>query len=148
MKAITFNLKAIVVCVIMVMTGACTSAYAEGTENYVANQVGNTRVVYSKDASGMYLTPKFKYVYTNPAANTEVKTALSWNENNDSWLPAYEITTVTNTGAKTMTYAHWNGLAQGYVTSERMIYQFDANNNLTSCQTMQWNNSAKTWIVK
>lgn len=149
MKTSIFSIKSVIMCAILVMATFCgTSAYAEGADNYVVNKVGNTQFVYSTDATGMYLTPKFKYVYSNPAKNIEVKTALYWSINSENWIPDYEVTTEVNQGLKTMTYARWDSMSQTYGNTERMVYQLDNNNQPTTCQYMQWDKSSKAWAVK
>jgi len=69
MKTSILNIKSVVVLAIVAMVALFgNSAYAD---NYVVNKVGNTQIVYSTDATGLYLTPKFKYVYTNPTTSVD-----------------------------------------------------------------------------
>jgi len=146
MKTSILNIKSVVVLAIVAMVALFgNSAYAD---NYVVNKVGNTQIVYSTDATGLYLTPKFKYVYTNPTTSVEIKTALFWSTNTDTWLPDYQVTTETVKGQKTMTYARWNNLTQAYNNSERMVYQLDSNQKAVSCEYMLWSETSKDWITK
>jgi|WetSurMetagenome_2_1015567.scaffolds.fasta_scaffold132072_2 hypothetical protein len=146
MKTSIFSLKALTFGLVMILSFTCASSlFAAVEDNYVVNQVDNTKIVYSTDATGLYLTPKLKYVYSNLSKSTSTKTTLLWNETQDAWFPYFQITTENQPGVRTLTYATWNAYAQAYSnTTERMVYKLDSNNNATSVQHFIWNNNR--WI--
>jgi hypothetical protein len=150
MKTSIVNFRTLAFGLVMVLSFTCAaSLFAAVEDNYVVNQVGNTKFIYTADATGLYLTPKFKYVYNNSNKNTTIKTTLLWSDEQDDWLPYYQITSVSESGVRTMTYATWNSALGNYSNNtERMVYTLDKNNSPISVEYFIWNEELKSWVEK
>lgn len=139
MLVVTISMVAMFVC------SAVASAKTTSSTKFKYNKIGNVETVYTLDQSGKYLTPKLKYEFSNYGATT-VKTTYRWNQENDTWMPYYQMSCLEEGNNSVVEYAVWNSRTKDYsLNVQKAVYNKGVNNDILSYLFYKWNPTEKSW---
>lgn len=150
MKKSFMSISMLIVSISMLTLFVCSSvANAQSPSKFIYDKGEKAETVYTLDKTGKYLTPKLKYEYSRGAdGKSSVKTAFSWNNETNAWMPYYRLT-VLETGANAVAeYAAWENKTKGFTGNlQKALYSKDFNDELLSYISYNWSPKTGGWVV-